>query len=189
MLFKNLIYSIQGRLVGPFSFWYFVHDDLMRTFRELGTKQITWKLIDLPAPTWATAKENLENTKTLICCHNRGARARAFVLLIDILVTQGVSYTGQIVLMLWLNSIYQIYDVKKLLLNFSHWQMFCVYCMLCVSYSRMCKLWWRPESGSGPGSVSSPVRRRGQKMVTHMSLPLFSILEPALIFIFLFLSL
>lgn len=45
------------------------------------------------------------------------------------------------------------------------------------------------ESGSGPGSVSSPVRRRGQKMVTHMSLPLFSILEPALIFIFLFLSL
>lgn len=143
MLFKNLIYSIQGRLVGPFSFWYFVHDDLMRTFRELGTKQITWKLIDLPAPTWATAKENLENTKTLICCHNRGARARAFVLLIDILVAQGVSYTGQIVLMLWLNSIYQIYDVKKLLLNFSHWQMFCVYCMLCVSYSRMCKLWWR----------------------------------------------
>lgn len=53
------------------------------------------------------------------------------------------SDTGQIVLMLWLNSIYQIYDVKKLLLNFSHWQMFCVYCMLCVSYSRMCKLWWR----------------------------------------------
>lgn len=71
------------------------------------------------------------------------AGARAFVLLIDILVVQGVSYTGQIVLMLWLNSIYQIYDVKKLLLNFSHWQMFCVYCMLCVSYSRMCKLWWR----------------------------------------------
>lgn len=71
------------------------------------------------------------------------AEARAFVLLIDILVVQGVSYTGQIVLMLWLNSIYQIYDVKKLLLNFSHWQMFCVYCMLCVSYSRMCKLWWR----------------------------------------------
>lgn len=99
MLLKNLIYSIQGRLVGPFSFWYFVHDDLMWTFRELRTKQITWKLI--PAPTWATAKENLENTRnTLICCHNRGARARTFVLLIDILVAQGVSYTGQIVLML-----------------------------------------------------------------------------------------